>query len=126
MTEKTVSNRMSVLEDRYGNALSTSSGTARDAYVVGVDKLLSAGTGIDQAFRDAIAADEGFALAHIALARTLQVLGRAGEAKAPLERALALAPATTSREQGHIAIFAKILSGQGTEAISMIAEHMKH
>jgi hypothetical protein len=53
---------------------------------------------IDQAFRDAIAADEGFALAHIALARTLQVLGRGGEAKAALERALALAPTTTARD----------------------------
>ncbi|WGR97007.1 hypothetical protein MTX26_21440 [Bradyrhizobium sp. ISRA443] len=82
--------------------------------------------GFDRAFRDAIAADEGFALAHIALARTLQVLGRGNEAKAPLERALALAPATTSREQGHIAIFAKILSGQGAAAVSAIAEHMKH
>jgi hypothetical protein len=40
---------VSVLEDRYGNRLSTSSGTARDAYVVGFDKLLSAGSGIDQA-----------------------------------------------------------------------------
>ncbi|WP_426409244.1 tetratricopeptide repeat protein [Bradyrhizobium ganzhouense] len=125
MTENSVRNRMRVLEDRYGNKLSTCSGTARDAYVSGVDKLLSAGTGIDRAFRDAIAADEGFALAYIALARTLQVLGRVGEAKAPLERALALAPATTAREQSHIAIFATILSGQGAEAVSMIAEHIK-
>jgi hypothetical protein len=117
---------MSVLQDRYGNPLSTSSGTARDAYVVGVDKLLSAGSGIDPAFGDAIAADEGFALAHIALARTLQVLGRGREARAPLERALALASAATAREQSHIAIFAKILSGQGAEGVSMIAEHMKH
>lgn len=119
-------NSVNALEDRYGNRLSTSSSTARDAYVIGVDKLLSAGWGIDQAFRDAIAADEGFALAHIALARTLQVLGRGGEAKAPLERALALAPATTAREQSHIAIFAKILRGQGADAIAMIAEHVKH
>ncbi|MBV9461544.1 MAG: tetratricopeptide repeat protein, partial [Bradyrhizobium sp.] len=93
---------MSAFEDRYGNALSTSSAAARDAYVVGVDRLLSAGVEIDQPFRDAIAADEGFALAHIALARTLQVLGRGNEAKAPLERALALASAVTPREQSHI------------------------
>jgi tetratricopeptide (TPR) repeat protein len=126
MTDNSVRNRASVLEDRYGNRLSTSSNTARDAYVLGVDKLLAAGSEIDQAFRDAILADEGFALAHIALARTLQVLGRGGEAKAPLERALALASATTAREQSHIAIFAKILGGQGAEAVSMIAKHMKH
>ena len=126
MTGNPVRNRVSIREDRYGNALSTSSGTAHDAYVVGVDKLLSGGWGIDEAFREAIAADQDFALAHIALARSLQVLGRGNEAKAPLERALALAPATTAREQSHIAIFAKILRGQGAEAISMIAEHMKH
>jgi hypothetical protein len=116
---------MGVLEDRYGNKLSTSSSTARDAYVFGVAKLLSAGWGIDQAFREAIAADEDFALAHVGLARSLQVLGHGGEAKAPLERAQALAPATTAREQSHIAIFSKILTGQGTAAIPMIAEHLK-
>src|SRR5215831_325617 len=118
-------NFVSVLEDRYGNKLSTSSSNARDAYIIGVDKLLSAGWGIDQAFREAIAADENFALAHIALARTLQVLGRGGEARDPLQRALTLAPATTAREQSHIAIFAKILGNQGAEAVSMIGEHIK-
>ncbi|MGH6680152.1 MAG: tetratricopeptide repeat protein [Bradyrhizobium sp.] len=117
---------MSALEDRYGNRLSTSSSVARDAYVAGVDQLLSAGRGIDQAFRDAIAADDGFALAHIALARSLQVLGRGRDAKAPLERALQLAPNTTAREQSQIAIFAKILTGQGADALPMIAEHLKH
>ena len=38
-------------------------------------------------FARAIAADEGFALAHIALARTLQISGRGNEVKAPLARA---------------------------------------
>ncbi|MEH2507950.1 hypothetical protein V1290_006761 [Bradyrhizobium sp. AZCC 1578] len=125
MTANSMRNFVSAFEDRYGNTLSTSSSNARDAYIVGVDKLLSAGWGIDQAFREAIAADENFALAHIALARSLQVLGRGHEAKDPLERALALAPATTAREQSHIAIFAKILGGRGAEAVSMITEHIK-
>lgn len=113
-----------VLQDRYGNDLTTNSTAARDAYVVGLDRLLSADAGIENAFRDAIAADPNFALAHIALARTLQVLGRGGELKAPLERALALVPNTTEREQSQIAIFAKILSGQGGAAVPMILEHM--
>ena len=125
MAESSMKNPVRVLEDRYGNGLSTSSCAARDAYVLGVDRLLSGDSAIDQAFRDAIAADEGFALAHIALARTLQVLGRGREAKAPLERALTLASATTRREQSHIAVLAKVLSGRGNEAVSMIAEHMK-
>jgi hypothetical protein len=114
-----------VLRDRYGNALTTSSPVARDAYVTGVDRLLSADAGIESAFRDAVAADEGFALAHVALARTRQVLGRGGEAKAPLERALALSARTTQREQSHIEIFAKILSGQAAAAVALILEHAR-
>jgi tetratricopeptide (TPR) repeat protein len=116
---------MNALQDRYGNTLTTASPRARDAYVAGVDGLLSAGAGIDKAFQDAIAADEGFALAHVGLARTYQVIGRGDAVKAPLDRALALAAKTTRREQSHIAIFEKILTGQGSAAIPMIAEHLK-
>jgi tetratricopeptide (TPR) repeat protein len=116
---------MSGLEDRYGNALTTSSRLACDAYIDGVDRLLAAGTDIDKTFQDAVAVDEGFALAHIALARAKQVLGLGNEVKAPLERALALAPDTSPREQSHIAIFHKILTGQGTAAIPLIVEHLK-
>lgn len=114
-----------MLQDRYGNRLTTTSSAARDAYVAGTDRLLSADARIENAFRAAIAADDGFALAHIALARTLQVLGRGPEAKAPFERAMALAAGTTEREQSHLAIFAKILAGQGAAAIPMILEHAK-
>lgn len=113
------------LRDRYGNDLTTGSPAARDAYVAAVDKLLSAGAGIDEAFQAAVTADDGFALAHVGLARARQVLGRSGEVKAPLERALALAATTTPREQGHIAILSKILSGQGSAALPLIAKHVK-
>ena len=114
-----------MLQDRYGNSLTTSSTAARDAYVAGVDRLLGADAKIEDAFLTAIAADDGFALAHIALARALQVLGRGAELKAPLERALALAAATTEREQSHIAIFARILTGQGAAAVPLVLEHIK-
>jgi hypothetical protein len=114
-----------MLEDRYGNALTTGSPAARDAYVAGVDRLLSGDAGIVAAFEDAVAADEGFALGHIALARTLQVQGRGSEVKAPLERGLALTAGTTSREQSHIAIFQQILTGRGGAAIPAILEHLK-
>ena len=113
-----------MLRDRYGNSLTTSSVAARDAYVVGVDRLLSGDAKIEDAFRKAIAADDGFALAHIALARVLQLLGRGAEVKAPRERALALAAGTSEREQSHIAIFAKILTGQGAAAIPLVLEHV--
>jgi tetratricopeptide (TPR) repeat protein len=114
-----------MLKDRYDNTLTTASAAARDAYVQGVDALLSANVGAEEGFRAAIAADEGFALAHIALARTLQVYGRGGEVKAPLARALELAPGATPREQSQIAIFERILTGKGAEGLALTREHVK-
>ena len=80
-----------MLRDRYGFALTTTSAEARDAYVAGVDLTLSANHGAEQQFRRAIACDEDLAVAHAALARTLQVLGKIPEAKAAAARAQALA-----------------------------------
>lgn len=114
-----------MLEDRYGNALTTRSAAARDAYGDGMDRLLAGDAGTAAAFEAAVAADDGFALAHVALARTLQVQGRGSEVKAPLERALAVAAGITAREQSHLAIFAKILTGQGAAAVPMILEHAR-
>jgi hypothetical protein len=58
-----------MLEDRYGNALSTALPAARDAYVDGVDRFLSAAPGAVDASEAAVAADPAFALAHVGLAR---------------------------------------------------------
>ncbi|MFV0298763.1 MAG: tetratricopeptide repeat protein [Hyphomicrobiaceae bacterium] len=114
-----------MLKDRYDNPLTTSSTGARDAYVAAVDALLSANIGGEEGCRAAIAADDGFALGHVTLARTLQMFGRGNEAKAPLARALELAPGTTPREQGHIEIFNRILTGRGAEALQLTHEHIK-
>ncbi|HEY4170200.1 MAG TPA: tetratricopeptide repeat protein [Reyranella sp.] len=114
-----------MLKDRYGNELSTSSTAACDAYGRGVDSLMAATAGTDAFFAEAVAADEGFALGHISLARAKQLLGRGHEAKAPRARALELAPGTTPREQSHIAIFDKILTGQGEAALAAIKEHLE-
>jgi hypothetical protein len=113
-----------MLKDRYGNDLTTASAAARDAYVGGVDSLMAATPGTDQYFADAVAADEGFALGHISLARAKQLMGRGHEAKAPRARALELAPGASPREQSHIAIFDKILTGQGEAALAAIREHL--
>ena len=55
--------RTVMLKDRYGLAVSTTSATARDAYVQGCDLYLSMNPGALAAFDRAIAADPGFALA---------------------------------------------------------------
>ncbi len=114
-----------MLKDRYGNELSTNSVAARDAYQEGMDSLMAATPGMDSAFQRAVDADDGFALGHISLARAKQLLGRGHEAKAPLARARELAAGTTPREQSHIAIFEKILTGQAPAALEAIHEHMK-
>jgi hypothetical protein len=114
-----------MLKDRYGNELTTASTAARDAYVRGVDSLMAATAGTDQAFAEAVAADEGFALGHISLARAKQLMGRGHEAKAPRARALELAAGTSGREQSHIAIFDKILGGQGEAALAAIKRHLE-
>lgn len=116
---------MSMLRDRYDNQLSTTSTAARDAYLAGVESLMAATPGMDTAFEAAVTADEGFALGHISLARAKQLLGRGHEAKAPLARARELAAGATEREQSQIAIFDKILTGQGAAALDAIHEHLK-
>jgi hypothetical protein len=113
-----------MLADRYDNPLTTASSAARDAYVTGIDCLLSANLGAEEAFRRAIAADETFALAHIALARTLQLQGRGGEARAPLARARELAQSTTERERSQIDIYGLILEGQSAAALAAVRTHI--
>lgn len=113
-----------MLADRYDNPLSTASVAARDAYDTGMDRVLSASAGAEAAFREAIAADEGFALAHVGLARTLQILGRGNEVKAPLERARALAAGTTARERSHIEAFGLVCTGQGAAGLEAIRGHV--
>jgi hypothetical protein len=114
-----------MLKDRYDNPLTTSSIAARDAYVKAVDALLSANVGAEEAFREAIAADERFALAHVGLARILQILGRGNEVKVPRERAIELAASTSPREQSQVAIFEKILTGRGADGLALTREHIK-
>ena len=62
-----------MIADRYGLILSTTSNAARDAYVEGVDLLLTVYPGAVAAFDRAIEADPAFALAHIGKARALQL-----------------------------------------------------
>jgi hypothetical protein len=81
-----------MLKDRYGNALSTASEAARDAYGRGVDSLMAATPGTDTAFAEAVAADEGFALGHISLARGR---GRSSWPRAPRRASRATSRSST-------------------------------
>ena len=113
-----------MLTDRYGLALTTSSAVARDAYVRGVDLLLSANVGAEVDFRCAIAEDPAFSAAHIGLARTLQSFARGTEAKAAAGDARATAVTASRREKSHVAILADIVEGNSANAFAAINHHI--
>ena len=111
--------------DRYGNSLSTSSIAARDAYVEGVDLIFAGDAGTVEAFERGIAADPGFALAHIGKARSLQLRGDVPAGRAAMEEANKVASGLSSREASHMAFYNLVLSGQGDAAITAAKEHLK-
>ena len=76
-----------MLKDAYGNGLSTTSADARDAYDLGVRRFLGAEPGVEAAFNAAIEADADFALAHIGLARELQLRAERDRVNACIARA---------------------------------------
>ena len=68
-----------MLADEYGNDLSTQSAKALDAYDLGVRRFLGAEPGVADAFTGALEADSDLALAHIGLAREMQMRAQLGE-----------------------------------------------
>jgi tetratricopeptide (TPR) repeat protein len=110
--------------DRYGLSLSTSSQTARDAYVEGSDAVLSMGAGAEAHFRSALEADPDFALAHIGLARAMFLIGKAPEARAAAALARKLAVHTTAREHGHINALALAIEGNAAKSLAATREHL--
>ena len=64
-----------MLTDRYDLTVSTTVAAARDAYIEGVDLLLTVYPGAASSFDRAIAADPDFALPHVGKARAFQLAG---------------------------------------------------
>ncbi len=114
-----------MLQDRYGNQMSTSSDVARDAYIEGVDHILAATHGAIDAFNRAIEADPAFALGHIGMARALMYASDMAGAKASVDKAVSLKDGLSAREQRHIDIFALLMSGKPVEARSAVWAHVK-
>jgi hypothetical protein len=113
-----------MLQDRYGFGLTTISAEARDAYVAGVDLSLSANHGSEEQFRRAIACDDGLAVAHAALARTLQVQHKPDEARAAAARARELASALPHRERSHVDALAAVIDGGSVAGLAAVKEHL--
>ena len=114
-----------MLEDRYGQKLSTASRAAVDAYVEGVDLVLSGNLGPVAAFDRAVEADPDFALAHLGRARALQLRGDMAAAREALAVATRLRPAMTEREAGQLGFFQLMLAGQGDAAVRAAKQHLK-
>ncbi len=113
-----------MLKDRYGLPLSTTVAAARDAYVEGVDLLLTVYPGAAAAFDRAIAADPGFALAHIGKARASQLTGNLLAMRESLATALGLTDGASARDTSHIDIFRLLFSGQAVAALAAIRAHV--
>ena len=113
-----------MLKDRYGNPLSTTSAAARDAYVEGVDLFIGGFPGVAEAFERAISADDGFAMAHLALARFSQVKGNRAGILASLENLENCMGGLTTQETSAIAAMSTMLKGQPRVAYPMIRAHV--
>ena len=112
------------IEDRYGLPMSTSSTTAAEHYLEGIDLLLSQNFGPEERFRQAIDADEGFALAHGALSVMLMLRAVVAEAKASAARAITLASGTSRREKQQVEAISLFVNGQGPQSLALIREHL--
>ena len=111
--------------DRYDLPLTTSSDRAATFYRDGVDCMLSAWYGGDDAFDRAIAEDPDFALPYIARARIHQMNMEITEARAGAARARQLAAAASPRERRHVDILAAAIEGQPRAAISGAEQHLE-
>lgn len=109
--------------DRYGEQISTTT-TAREAYVAGVDCVLSAYPGAEEHLGRALAADPGFALAQIALARAHFLAARVEQAREHAARAREFAPKATPREQSHVNALALAIEGNPPRALEATREHL--
>jgi Tfp pilus assembly protein PilF len=110
--------------DRYDLPLTTRSDQAAAHYRDGVDCMLSAWHGAEDAFDKAIAADPGFALAHIGRARVHQLNMEGAKARAMAAKATELAAGATPREEQHVEIMAAVIDSKPKLAVSGAEAHL--
>src|SRR3954447_19328676 len=112
-------------QDRYDLPLTTSSERAAAHYRDGMDCMLSAWHGAEDAFDRAIAADGEFAMAHIARARLHQLNMQVGEARSMAAHARQLATNADARERQHIDILATVIEAKPKIATSGAEAHLE-
>ena len=111
--------------DRFGLPLSTSSAVAAASYVAFVDASLASADGAEAHLADALAADEGFALAHIGDAYMRLANGDVPGAREHAAVAVEMGAGTTRREQHQIATLAAIIDGEHARSTELVTEHVE-
>jgi tetratricopeptide (TPR) repeat protein len=112
------------IQDQYGMTLSTNSPLAGQRWGEAIDLLLSQNAGPEAKFREALALDEGFAVAHAGLAFLMQQRARPEEAQASARQAVSLSDGITRRERQQIQAIAHWVQGRGRDSIAQIKEHV--
>ena len=109
--------------DRFGLALTTSSATAAEHFVEGLDLLLEQSFGAEARFEDAIAADGEFALPHASLAFIRMGLVDRSD-RVLVNRARQLARNATAREQAGVEAIWLFVHGHGARARDAMHAHL--
>ena len=112
------------IADRYGLPVSTSSVVAAERYQEGMDRLLAYGTGADESFAAAVAADEGLALAHLGAALFAFFHGDAPAARAAVGAARERVAGATRRERQHVEALSAIITGETARGLALIEKHV--
>lgn len=110
--------------DRYGMPISTRQAQAAQRWQDGLDRLLSQNAGPDTKFEEAIALDDGLAMAHGGLAVWSMQRARPAEAQGRIQRALSLAAGITRRERQQLEAINLWIQGQGRQALARLTEHL--
>ena len=114
-----------MLIDRHALPLSTASTAARAAYVEGCEVKLTMQPGAIEAYDRAVAADPGFALAHVAKAQALAERGEAVAARAAMATAVLLSDGLASWEKSHVAYFGLLVPGNSEAALGALSLHLE-
>jgi tetratricopeptide (TPR) repeat protein len=112
-------------QDRYGLTLTTSSATAVEHYLKGIDQFLSVDVGAETSLAHAVAADEGFAAAYASLAVIQQFQGAATEAKHSAARARACMAGLSQRERQYVEAIAMFVDGRGSCVLPLVHAHLE-
>jgi tetratricopeptide (TPR) repeat protein len=112
------------INDRYGLPVTTSSSVAVERFQDGMDRLLSYGAGAEQAFADAVHADDKLAMAHAGVALVALVQGDAAAARGAAARARETAAGATRRERQHVEALSALVAGETARGLALVDEHV--